>query len=138
MRRVLKPAGRLALSVWRPIACSPGFESLHNALTQRVGPEAGILGPFALGDADELRSLVRAAGFRTVDIRQAKKMLEFPSVEKFVWRYVAATPIATIMAHVASDVRASIAADVTNDLKAFTNAEGLAFPIESHLVLANP
>jgi hypothetical protein len=42
MHRVVAPGGRFALSVWRPIHYSPGFESLHNALTRRVGSEAGI------------------------------------------------------------------------------------------------
>ena len=82
MRRVLAPGGRLSLSVWRPIHYSPRFERLHNALTRRVGPEAGILGPFALGDAEELRTLVGGAGFRDISLRQAAKILEFPSAEE--------------------------------------------------------
>ena len=136
MRRVLTPGGRLALSVWRPIHYSPGFESLHNALTRRVGPDAGILGPFALGDAEELRSLVGGAGFPDIRLRQAAKILEFPSPEEFVWRYVAATPLATIVAHIDGGVRGAIADDVAKDLKESVSAGGLAFPIESHLLLA--
>jgi hypothetical protein len=136
MRRVLTPGGRLALSVWRPIQCSPGFDSLHNALVRRVGPDAGILGPFALGDAEELGKLVGGAGFRDISIRQAARVLKFPSPEDFVWRYVAATPLATIVAHIDDGVRAAIADDVANDLKASVSAGGLAFPIESHLLLA--
>jgi hypothetical protein len=93
-------------------------------------------GPFALGDAEELQSLVDGAGFRDVSIRPAAKILEFPSVEEFVWRYVAATPIATILAHVDGRVRAAIVQDVATDLKESVNAGGLAFPIESHLLRA--
>jgi ubiquinone/menaquinone biosynthesis C-methylase UbiE len=136
MRRVLTPAGRLALSVWRPIQYAPGFESLHDALTRHVGPEAGILGPFALGDAEELQSLVGGAGFGDIIIRPAAKILQFPSVDEFVWRYVVATPVATIVAHVDDEIRAAIVEDVATDLKESMNAGGLAFPIETHLVLA--
>jgi ubiquinone/menaquinone biosynthesis C-methylase UbiE len=136
MRRVLTPEGRLALSVWRPIYYSPGFQSLHDALMRHIGPDAGILGPFALGDADELQSLVGGAGFRDISIRPAAKTLEFPSVEEFVWRYVAATPVATIVAQVDDGVRAAIVEDVATDLKESMSAGGLAFRIETHLVLA--
>jgi ubiquinone/menaquinone biosynthesis C-methylase UbiE len=135
MCRVLKPGGRLALSVWRPILYSPGFDSLHNALTRHIGP--GILGPFALSDAEELRSLVEAAAFRDISIRQATKVLEFPTTDEFVWRYVAATPLATIMVHTDDDTRAAIAGDVANDPSGFVSTSGLAFPIESHLLLSH-
>jgi ubiquinone/menaquinone biosynthesis C-methylase UbiE len=112
MRRVLAPGGRIAVSVWRSIHDCPGFESLHNALTRHVGPDAGILGPFALGDADELRRLVSEAGFGDITIRQAAKLLEFPSPEEFVRRYVAATPLARVVAHIDDGVRAAIVEDV--------------------------
>src|SRR5262249_1850701 len=37
MHRVLVPGGRLALSVWGPIASSPGFAVLAEALARHVG-----------------------------------------------------------------------------------------------------
>jgi hypothetical protein len=49
---------------------------------------------------------------------------------------VAATPLATIVAPIAADVRAVIVEDVTKDLQAHVSAGRLAFPIESHLVRA--
>jgi hypothetical protein len=85
---------------------------------------------------DELRRLVREAGFGDISIRQAAKLLEFPSPEEFVRRYVAATPLATIMAHIGDGVRAAVVQDVATDLREFVSAEGLAFPTESHLLRA--
>jgi hypothetical protein len=76
------------------------------------------------------------AGFCDISIREAAKMVEFPSPEEFIWRYVAATPLATILPHI-DVVRAAIVDDVGNDLKENVSAGGLAFPIESHLVLAH-
>ena len=136
MRRVLASGGRLGLSVWRSISCSPGFESLHNALTRHVGPEAGIPGPFSLSDVNELRDLLSEAGFRDISIRQAAKLLKFPSPAEFVWQYAAATPLSTIVAQLDDGVRAAIVADVATNLSEFVSARGLAFPIESHLLLA--
>jgi ubiquinone/menaquinone biosynthesis C-methylase UbiE len=136
MRRILARGGRIALSVWRSLHYSPGFESLHNALTRHIGPQAGIQGPASLSDVDELRNLVSEASFRDVTIRQAAKLLKFPSPEKFVWQYVSATPLATIVAQIGDDARAAIVQDVTTDLREFVSAGGLAFPIESHLLTA--
>jgi len=136
MHRVLRADGRLALSVWRPIECSPGFECLHHALTRYIGPEAGISAPFALGDAGELQDLVSGAGFRDVSIRAVRKMLRFPSPEELVRRYVAATPLAIVVAQVDSGVRMAIIEEVRRDLAAYTGDGELVFAIESHLTLA--
>jgi hypothetical protein len=47
MYRVLRPGGRLALSVWRSIDHSPAFVALAAALALHIRPEAGVLAPFA-------------------------------------------------------------------------------------------
>jgi ubiquinone/menaquinone biosynthesis C-methylase UbiE len=80
MRRVLSPTGRLVLSTWREIGLSPGFAALAEALARHVpAAVATIRGPFALGDADELRALVAGAGFKDVAVRPLARTLCFPS-----------------------------------------------------------
>jgi hypothetical protein len=81
-------------------------------------------------------SLVTLASEISASIRQAAKLLEFPSPEEFVRRYVAATPLATIVAHINDGVRDAIVAAVAMDLKESVSAGGLAFSIESHLLRA--
>ena len=64
----LKPRGRLAAAVWGP----PGTVQFAapvpviRAELQLPPPPAGIPGPFALADADQLAELVEAAGFTDV------------------------------------------------------------------------
>jgi SAM-dependent methyltransferase len=136
MRRVLAPGGRVALAVWRPIAHSPGFAVLADALDRHIGP--GLLtGPFSLGDAAELRTLLEQAGFHDVTIRAATKTLRFPSVETFVARYVAATPLAEPVGQVDEPARAALVADVRARLAPYLDGDELAFPIENHLVAAS-
>jgi SAM-dependent methyltransferase len=138
MHRVLGPDGRLALSVWRPMQHSPGFVALATALGRTIAPEAAsaMQGPFALGSADDLRTLITGAGFRDVVVRPATKALRFPSPEEFVGRYVAATPLAAIVAKASADARAALITEVSAALKSFVDHQGLAFPIEAHLALA--
>ena len=64
------------------------------------------------------------------------KALRFPSPEEFVGRYVAATPLAAIVAKASADARAALITEVSAALKSFVDHQGLAFPIEAHLALA--
>ncbi len=138
MRRVLASEGRLALSVWRAIRYSPGFALLAEALERHVGPEAAstMRAPFSLPDAEELRGFIMRAGFRDVIINSAVKNLQFPSPEEFVRRYVSGSPLAGPFAQVREDARNALLDDIRRGLRDYENNEGVAFPIEAHLVAA--
>lgn len=70
-RRVLRQKGRLAFSVWADAQSNPwgsaiGRAALELGLIERPPPD--VPGPFRLGDADRVRSLVVEAGFEPVEI----------------------------------------------------------------------
>jgi SAM-dependent methyltransferase len=137
--RVLGPGGRLALSVWRPIGGSPGFAVLAQALSHQISTESGALmtsGPFGLGQAEELRALIAGAGFREITIRPAVKTLRYPSPDEFVRRYVAGSALAGPVAAAGDDARAALLAEVNAGLRPYVDDQGLAFPIESNVAVA--
>ena len=139
MHRVLKPGGRLALSVWRGIEHSPGFAVLAEALTHHISPEAGALmtsGPFGLSNPNELRALVTGANFTDITIRPAVKVLRYPSPDAFVLRYVAGSALAGPVAGADDRARGMLLADVTARLQRHVDDDGLAFSIESNVVVA--
>ena len=139
MHRVLRSSGRLVLSVWTSFDRSPGFVVLAEALTHRIGAEAGALmtsGPFALSRAEELRTLVANAKFRDVDIRTATKMLQYPSPQEFVLRYVAGSALSGFFATANESARSALLDDVSQALSKYVDEQGLAFPIESNLLVA--
>ncbi len=138
MYRVLVSGGRLGLMVWRGIERSPGFEVLAGALARHVSAEAaGIMrAPFGLADAEELRGLVAAVGFRAITIRPAAGTVRFPSAARFVQDYVAGSPLAGYMARVSDEGRAALVSEVGNALKSRFTGDALAFPIEAHLASA--
>ena len=78
MRRVLAPAGRVAVSVWT--GPSPYFTAMREALARHVSPEAATSGrvAFSLGDPGELRGLVEAAGFHDVVVHPVRMTLRLP------------------------------------------------------------
>jgi hypothetical protein len=94
----------------------------------------------ALANTDELRSLVTGAGFRDVMIHTATKMVRFPSVTDYVWIQLMATPLASLMTQLDPARRdhlfRALARDVGAVLAPYTEANGLAFPQQVHIVLA--
>src|SRR5574341_648405 len=57
--RVLKPGGRVAISLWSSIEENPYFDVLVDAISKHSGQEtaAGLQAIFSLSDADEIRAL---------------------------------------------------------------------------------
>ena len=86
MRRVLKPAGRLAVAVWDALENSPGYAAMAALLERLFGPRiAGELhAPFALGDADALRALFSDAGLSDAKVATHAGTARFPSIEAWV------------------------------------------------------
>jgi hypothetical protein len=139
MFRVLSPGGRLVLSVWREIERSPGFAVLAQALTHHIGPEAGTLmtsGPFSLSNPEELHALLAMAGFNDIGIHPAAKILRYPSPDEFVLHYATGSALAGAVAGADDNARAALIAEVGEKLQSFVDDQGLAFPIESNIVIA--
>lgn len=138
MHRVLVSGGRVGLMVWRGIEHSPGFDILAAALARHVGSvAAGIMrAPFALAEAEELRELIAAAGFRDITIRPVAGTVRFPSVARFVQDYVAGSPLAGHVAKVSDEARAALVGEVGDALRSHLAGGALAFPIEAHLASA--
>lgn len=141
MHRVLKPTGRLVTLVWRGLAHSPGFAALATALERNVSPTAAAVMrvPFVFGDGtEELRGLLTQAGFRTVRVGADVRMVRFASPEALVRHQVAGSPLASHVAQVDDAAREALISEVTAAMQAYVNDEGVAFPIEGHIAIANP
>lgn len=138
MRRVLRPTGRVAVLVWRPIQHSPGFALLADALAQHVSAEAATMmrAPFALGEKAALKCLLVETGFHDVEVRAATEMVRFPSPEDFVRWQAAGSPLAGPVAQASEQARAALLEHMRTALQAYMGAEGLVFPIEAHVARA--
>jgi ubiquinone/menaquinone biosynthesis C-methylase UbiE len=84
MRRVLKPGGRLVITVWNSIDRNPGGLAVYRAMERQgidtTSPRKG----FSLSDPNELRQLAERAAFRTVEVREEESVGLFPSIRYFV------------------------------------------------------
>lgn len=133
MHRVLVPDGSLAVSVWRPLDCHSTYAVMADALDRHVGATAGatMRSPFPDWDRSTLRTLVGDAGFRDVELSIEIGSMRYPSVEEFLRREAASSPLADRVREVESAVRSSLLADLTDSLAGYTDDRGVVFPMEA-------
>ncbi len=102
IRRVLRPGGRAAVAVWAARERNPWLGLLMDAVSAQIGapvPPPGIPGPFALGDADELRRLFDGAGLADVHVGALSVPLRTASFDEWWGRTSAlAGPLSAILA----------------------------------------
>lgn len=138
MQRVLVPAGRLVLSVWRGIERCPWQQALVQALEHQgyADTAASLRAPFALGDAETVRALCTRTGFRTVHLRIESRMIRYPALEVLLPGFLSATPAAAAIAALEDTTRTALFQEVTTRVQAYVDDDGLAVPMEAHVVVA--
>ncbi|MCU4926117.1 methyltransferase domain-containing protein [Halobacteria archaeon AArc-dxtr1] len=139
MRRVLTPGGCVALSVWRPLDYNPAYVVLADALEHHISDEAGTMmrAPFPAWNGEELRTLVRDGGFDDVSVTIEIGSVRYPSVEEFVRREAASSPLAEPIAAIDRTVRDELIQAVKDASKAYLDDEGVVSPMESYAVTAD-
>jgi len=140
MRRMLAPGGRAALSVCRPLPYNPAYTTMASALERHVGPEAGaiIRSPFSTWSFDQFRSLFTDAGFRDVHVRIEVCSIRYPSVEEFVRREAASSPLAGPIGALNAHVRNDLIRDLQIALFDHVDDDGVVCLIETYVALARP
>jgi SAM-dependent methyltransferase len=107
IRRVLRPGGRAAVAVWAARERNPWLGLLMDAVSAQIGapvPPPGIPGPFALGNADELRRLLDGAGLADVHVGALSVPLRTASFDEWWGRTSAlAGPLSAILAAMAEE-----------------------------------
>jgi ubiquinone/menaquinone biosynthesis C-methylase UbiE len=143
MRRVLAPAGRLALSVFTVIEHTPASNALADALDRHLGAGASQTkrSEHILSDKQELHELVTAAGFGKVAIETVTQTIRFPSAREYVRVQLSATPRSSLMDGMDGTRQRETLAAITNDLVASLNVGSdtaeLTYPQEANVLLAS-
>jgi ubiquinone/menaquinone biosynthesis C-methylase UbiE len=135
MRRVLSPAGRVALSVYSPLVRTPGANAFVLALDRVLGSTASKIkrGEHSFNAPDELKSLLVDASFAEVEVQTVVQKIAFPSVLDYVRFQLLATPMAALLSDRAeADCQAAIktVALETANFSDPTMIEGGAFSFE--------
>ena len=128
----------LAVMVWCCLDESPGFAVLAEMLERHVGRAAAAImrAPFGLSSFHELAGLVGDAGFHDIAIEKRAGTVRFPTVERLVLGYSAASPLAPLVSQADPAHREALVGDVRQALGQYISANEVAFPIAAHLLSA--
>src|SRR5918911_190422 len=84
MRRVLSDHGRLGITTWRPLSEHPLNDAIVKAGRRHIDAPLDV--PFSLCDANQLRTMIEAAGFGDVAIETVELEAYFPDAKAFTRR----------------------------------------------------
>jgi SAM-dependent methyltransferase len=138
MGRVVAGDGLIAVAVWGSIDQSPPYAAMTESLTRHAGVRvADILrAPFVLSDLDHVRSLVEAAGLRILRAETRLGTVAYPSIDAFVRGEITASPLAPALREHGAAVYDGIVAETHDILRPYAGDNGVTFPIEAHVVVA--
>ena len=133
MRRVLKPGGRLMITVWQSLEHNSMFQALNAAALRLVGLPV-YSAPFVLGEPGLLESLLTEAGFGRVDVSEETREIRFATPDNFVARNLqasaAAIPVLTAMDETE---RADLARRMQHDMGAMLSENVQGGMLVTHL-----
>jgi SAM-dependent methyltransferase len=140
-RRVLKPGGNHAFSVWGSPAENPWITLVGMVLTQRgFPPQNDPFGPggmFSMADTETIRSMATDAGFEEVTVEDMEVHWRFPDFDK-VWEFMRELvgAVATLITELDDEEREGLRADLATTAESFKSADGYDFPGVTRNVLA--
>jgi ubiquinone/menaquinone biosynthesis C-methylase UbiE len=137
MHRVLAPGGRAAVNVCRPIEYSPAYVAMADALTRYVGAEAGAImrSPFSRWTVDTFRGLFSDAGFESVRVTIETGALRYPSIQEFLRREAASSPLAASLNALDVQVRTALIRELESTLSDRVDDEGIACALELYVAV---
>jgi ubiquinone/menaquinone biosynthesis C-methylase UbiE len=136
MRRVLKPGGRAAASLWCDLKDSAYFQALIHAVEAHIGPAPALKAAFALSSAGEISALFSGAGFQSVKITSKEFNLELPRPRDFVELHIRALPGGADFAAAPADARNAVVEEVARKMAAYETGGGMRARLRSRMVLA--
>jgi SAM-dependent methyltransferase len=132
IQRVLRPGGRVALTVWGPRARNPWLGLVLDAVGAQIGrpvPPPGVPGPFSLADRDGLVRVLRDAELIDVEVEELAVPLRAATFEEWWTRTsTLAGPLATILAALSEDALQAIRTRLRTAVAAYRTPAGLELP----------
>jgi SAM-dependent methyltransferase len=146
LRRVVRDGGRAVVAVWQGIDRHPLFAALADAEEPHLAAlgvslsRAELIAPFSLGDPDELRGLLRDAGFADVRLTTQSIEARFADADRFVERleyaYAAVVPAFAQDPAAFQGYLERIAADTRDVVETYRSGDHVVVPMHANVAVA--
>jgi SAM-dependent methyltransferase len=139
-RRVLRPGGRLAFSVWAERERNPTLSLAGNVLVEfghTPPPDPQEPSAFFLADPERIRKLVEGAGFAEPEIEEVSFRWRFASRDTY-WRYLTETAASAsrILRSLSPEAQNTVRKRVHEAARPYYSGEGYDFPAVCLNILA--
>ena len=130
MQRVLRPRGRLAISVWCEVGLNPYFDALIKAVTNHLGAEtaAGLGAAFTLSKPSEIEELLVEAGLQKIEVEICELSLKMPEIRIFAAQHISATPMSASYFASSESTQKDLVEEVASHLATYQTETGAMVP----------
>lgn len=142
MHRILRPGGRVAISVWRSPEHNPVSQLIWGTIARHLNTNIAALTPaMSLGDADELSMLLTAAGFIGATIIARSFIVREPRNPQLIASMLpAVAAIVPTFAAMGAEERAALAqaveTEIDPELQTYIDGDEQLYPMSTHIALA--
>lgn len=118
LHRILKPGGRILISVWSDLGENPYFKAFADSAHRHLGPDvaSGFLPAFALASPASVTTSLTSTKFSSVAATVVNLRLALPALDEFVPRHFSATPMAAAFAAADATTKLRIVDDIVAQL----------------------
>jgi SAM-dependent methyltransferase len=136
--RVLKPGGRIGVSVWSTGDKVPWIHAIIGPMLEHAEPdETGYIPtPYETGGPGEMVAFLEQAGFTHAVEERKQYALRFDDEEAYFRAILKATPIGHSLSEESEEIQQEVLRKARANLVPWKTAEGLSIPGEGVLVLA--
>ena len=131
-RRVLRPGGRLAFSVWAAPERNPALSLTSKVLVELdyiPPPDPEAPGAFVMADTERIRQLVVGAGFAEPEIEEVSFRWPFANQDDY-WRFLTKTSsaLSPVLQALPPEAQDGVRQQVHEATSSFHSGEGYDFP----------
>jgi ubiquinone/menaquinone biosynthesis C-methylase UbiE len=136
--RVVRPRGRICVSVWSTGDRVPFLDAIIAPMLEHAEPdETGYIPtPYETGGPGEMVAFLQAAGFREAQEEHVQHMMQVAGAEDYLQSILEATPIGHSLSEEEPAVQQEILRKTRENLKKWETPRGLSIPAECVIVSA--